>query len=69
MLLSLLISYILIAVAGHIHFRPLGTSLFVSAFKNSFPAFILGVFLDLAVEAVLAVPVRVVASTGFIIYC
>jgi hypothetical protein len=57
----------LITVGGHIHFRPIGTSLFVSAlfvFMNPFPAFILGVVLDLAVEAVLAVPVRVVAGAG-----
>ncbi len=54
-------------VAGHVHFRPIGTSLFVSAwlvFMNSFLAFILGVVLDLAVETVLPVPVGVVAGAG-----
>jgi hypothetical protein len=55
------------AVAGHIHFGPVGTSLFVSAwfiFPDSFPAFILGVVLELAVKAVFAVPVCVASSAG-----
>jgi hypothetical protein len=67
LLLSLLISFILITVAGHVHFKPMGMSLSVSAqfvYTNPFLTFILGVVLDIAVEAVLSVPVRVVARAG-----
>jgi hypothetical protein len=45
----------------------MGMSLFVSVrfiLMNSFLAFILGVVLDFAVDAVLAVPVRIVAGAG-----
>jgi hypothetical protein len=64
-----LISFLLfiVAVAGHIHFWPVGTSLFVSTwfiFPDSFPALILGVILDFAVEAVFAIPVGVASGTG-----
>jgi len=65
LLQSLLISFILITVAGYIHFRPIGTSLFVSAwvvFSNSLWAFVLSVVLDFAVETVLAVPAEVVCG-------
>jgi hypothetical protein len=67
LLRHLLISFILISVAGHIHFRPISTSLFVSAwfvFSNSPLAFILSMVLDFAVEAVLAIPVGVTSGTG-----
>ncbi len=68
LMLSLLISFKLftIAVAGHIQFGPVGTSLFVSAwfiFPDSFLALILGVILDFAVEAVFAIPVCVASGT------
>jgi len=65
LLLSLLISFILIIVAGHVHFRPIGISLFVSAwflFVNPLEAILLGVVLELAVEAVFPVLVGVVHS-------
>jgi hypothetical protein len=58
---------LLITVAGHIHFRPVGTSSSVSArfvLMDSFPAFVLSVVQYLAIEAVLAIPVGVVASSG-----
>jgi hypothetical protein len=69
MLLSLLISFTLftVAVAGHIHFWPICTTLFVSArfiFLDSFPALILGVILNFTVEAVFAVPVCVASGAG-----
>jgi hypothetical protein len=66
-LLSLLISVLILV--SHIHFRPIGTSLFVFArfiVFNSLPAFFLSVVLDFAVEAVLPIPVTVVSVTGVV---
>jgi hypothetical protein len=57
-LLSLLISVLILV--SHIHFWPVGTSLFVFArliFFDSLSAFFLGMILDLAVETVFSVPV------------
>ncbi len=67
-LLSLLIS-VLIFIC-YVHFRPIGTSLFVFAWFivfNSLPAFFLSVVLDFAVEAVLSVPVPVVSVSGVVL--
>jgi hypothetical protein len=64
-LLSLLISFLVIT--GHKHFRPIGSSLFVFAWFivfHSLSAFFLSVVLYFAVEAVLPVPVSVVATSG-----
>jgi hypothetical protein len=68
-LLSLLISVLLItvAIACHIHFWPVGTSLSVFTqliFLDSFPAFFLGMVLYFTVKTVFAVPVCVVSSSG-----
>jgi hypothetical protein len=57
--------------AGHIHFKSIGTSFFVSAqlvLMNSFAAFFLRVILDLVVEAVFPVPIRIVprSQTGIV---
>jgi hypothetical protein len=66
---TLLISFMMftVAIAGHIHFWPVGKSLFVSAwfiFLDSIPALILGVILDFAVESVFAILVCVTFGTG-----
>jgi hypothetical protein len=61
-LLSMLISLLLFV--SHIHFWPVGTSLFVFAWFivfDSFPAFFLSMVLDFAIEAVLSVSVPVVS--------
>jgi hypothetical protein len=66
LLLSLLISFTLITVAGHIHFRPIGMSLFVYAwfiFTDSFSAFFLVVVLDLAIKALLLILIGVVSKS------
>jgi hypothetical protein len=66
-LLSLLISFL--TFLCHIHFRPIGGSLFVFArfiVFNSLWAFFLSVVLDFAVEAILPVPVPVVSSSGVV---
>jgi hypothetical protein len=67
LLLSLLISFLLITVAGHIHFGPVGTSLFVSAqflFTDSFETVLLCVILEFTVEAVLSIPIGIVPWSG-----
>ena len=64
-LLSLWISFLVIT--GHVHFRPIGSSLFVLArfiVFNSLSAFFLRMVLDFAVEAVLSVPVTVITTSG-----
>jgi hypothetical protein len=64
-LLSLLIS--VLTFVCHIHFRPIGTSLFVLAqfiVFNSLPAFFLSVVLDFALEAVLPILVPVISFSG-----
>ncbi len=64
-LLSLLIS--VLVITGYKHFRPIGSSLFVLAWFivfHSLSAFFLSVVLYFAVEAVLPVPVSVVAISG-----
>jgi hypothetical protein len=66
-LLSLLISFLLftVAIACHIHFWPVDTSLFVFTwfiFLDSFPALFLGMILDFTVETVFAIPVHVVSG-------
>jgi len=66
-LLSLLISFLLftVAIACHIHFWPVDTSLFVFTwfiFSDSFPALFLGMILDFTVETVFAIPVHVVSG-------
>ena len=71
LLLSLLISFILftVAVAGHIHFWPIGSSLFVFArfiVFHSLPAFFLSVILDFAIEAIFPIPVAVVSASGIV---
>jgi hypothetical protein len=66
-LLSQLISVLILV--SHIHFWPVGTSLFVFArliFFDSLSAFFLGMILDLAVETVFSVPVPVVSGPGII---
>ncbi len=66
-LLSLLISVLIFTC--HVHFRPIGTSLFVLArfiVFNSLPALLLGMILDFAVEAVLSVPVSVFPVSGVV---
>ncbi len=66
-LLSLLISFL--NFVCHIHFRPIGSSLFVFArfiVFNSLPAFFLSVVLDFAVEAILPVRVPVVLASGVV---
>ena len=63
-LLSLWISFLVIT--GHIHFRPIGSSLFVLArliVFHSFSAFFLRMVLNLAVEAVFSVPVTVITTS------
>ncbi len=60
-LLSLLISVLILV--SHIHFRPVGTSLFVFARFIDFislPAFFLSVVLDFAIEAILSISVPVI---------
>ena len=67
LLLSLLISFLLITVAGHIHFGPIGMSLFVSArflFADSFETIFLCVILEFTVEAVLSIPIGIVPWSG-----
>jgi len=62
-LLSLLIS--LLILVSHIHFWPVGTSLFVFAqlvFPDSLPAFFLGMILDFTVETIFSIPVYVVSG-------
>jgi len=64
-LLSLLISFLVIT--GHKHFRPICSSLLVLAWFivfHSLSAFFLSVVLYFAVEAVLPIPVAVVATSG-----
>ena len=64
-LLSLWISFLVIT--GHIHFRPIGTSLFVFAgfiVFHSLSAFFLRVVLDLAVKAIFPVPVTIITTSG-----
>ena len=64
-LLSLWISFLVIT--GHIHFRPIGSSLFVLArfiVFHSLSAFFLSMVLDLAVEAVFPVAVAIVTTSG-----
>jgi hypothetical protein len=64
-LLSLWISFLV--VTGHIHFRPIGSSLFVFArfiVFHSLSAFFLRMVLDLAVKAVFPVPVAIVTTSG-----
>jgi len=54
---------ILYTIVHKVHFGPVGVSLFVFAWliiTNSFPAFFLGVILDLVVEAELPIPFGVV---------
>ncbi len=54
-------------VTGHIHFRPIGSSLFILArfiVFHSLSAFFLRMVLDLAVEAVFSVPVMVITTSG-----
>ncbi len=72
LLLSLLvffteiIVYSVITVVHHIHFRPVGTSLFVSTrfiFTNSFAAFLLRVILDFVIKAVLSISVEVASRS------
>ena len=66
-LLTLLISFLILV--SHVHFRPVGSSLFVFAWFivfNSLPAFFLSVILDFAVEAALPVPVPVVSASGVV---
>ncbi len=66
-LLSLLISVSILV--SHIHFWPLGTSLFVFAWfivLDSFSALFLCVILDFAVKAILPVPVPVVSGSGIV---
>jgi hypothetical protein len=65
LLLSLLISFTFISIAGNVHFRPVDTSLFVSAwfvFMDSLLEFFLSVVLDLAVKAVFPIPIGVASS-------
>ena len=53
-------------ITGHVHFRPIGSSLFVLArfiVFHSFSAFFLSVVLDFAVEAVFSVPVTVITTS------
>jgi hypothetical protein len=64
-LLSLLISILILV--SHLHFWPVGTSLFVFAwfiFSDSFSALFLGMILDFAVEAILPISVPVVSGSG-----
>ena len=64
-LLSLWISFLI--VTGHIHFRPIGSSLFVLArfiVFHSLSAFFLRMVLDLVVKAVFPVPVTIVTTSG-----
>ena len=64
-LLSLWISFLVIT--GHIHFRPIGSSLFVFArfiVFHSFSAFFLSVVLDFAIKAVFPVSVAIVTTSG-----
>ena len=64
-LLSLWISFLV--VTGHIHFRPIGTSLFVLArfiVFHSLSAFFLRMVLDLAVKAVFPIPVTIITTSG-----
>jgi hypothetical protein len=64
-LLSLLISVLILV--SHIHFWPLGTSLFVFAwlfFSDSFSALFLSMILDFAVETVFPVSVPIVSCSG-----
>ena len=66
-LLSLLISVLIFV--RHIHFRPVGTSLFVFArfiVFNSLPAFLLSVVLDFAIEAILPISIPVVSISGIV---
>jgi hypothetical protein len=66
-MLSLLISVLIFI--SHIHFWPIGMSLFVVArfiVFDSFSAFFLGMILDFAVEAIFPVSVLVVSSSGIV---
>ncbi len=66
-LLFLLISFL--TFVCHIHFRPIGSSLFVLAqfiVLHSLPALFLSVILDFAIKAVLPVPVLVVSASGVV---
>ena len=66
-LLSLLISFL--TFVCHIHFRPIGSSLFVLAqfiVFYSLPAFFLSVILDFAIKAVFPIPVAVVSASGIV---
>ncbi len=66
-LLSLLIS--VLTFICHIHFRPIGASLFVFAWFivfDSLPAFFLSVVLDFAVEAVLPILVPFISISGVV---
>jgi hypothetical protein len=58
-----------LSLVSHIHFRPVGTSLFVFArfiVFNSLPAFFLSVVLDFAIEAILPISVPVVSISGIV---
>ena len=53
-------------ITGHVHFRPIGSSLFVLArfiVFHSLLAFFLRMVLDFAVEAVFSVPVMVITTS------
>jgi hypothetical protein len=66
-LLSLLISFL--TFVCHIHFRPIGSPLFVFTLFivfHSLPAFFLSVILDFAIKTVFPIPVVIVSASGII---